>query len=139
MISLALLLTGCAKVSHLDQLLTLKDLAGEQAAINRDIKKQDANFDRMREEAKAGTLERYSSKRKILKEFGEPVYTRAVEQDGGQIEAWLYRHATEYFGTDKVYLYFDVQGKLVRSEYIEGTDHGQSEQETATENGREEI
>ena len=37
MISLALLLTGCAKVSHLDQLLTLKDLAGEGVVISKEF------------------------------------------------------------------------------------------------------
>ena len=32
-------------------------------------------------------------------------------------EVWLYRHPTEYFSTDKLYLYFDETSKLIEIEY----------------------
>jgi hypothetical protein len=132
-----LLLGGCAKVRHLDQLLTLKDLADEQTRLNRYIEKQDEKFERMREEARAGTLKEYSNKKKIRRAFGDPVYVRDVIKEDRELESWLYRYATAYFGSDKIYLYFDGDGNLVKSEYIEGT-HGESEQETTPEDGRQE-
>lgn len=133
-----LLLSGCSKVSHLDQLLTLKDLADEQEELNKYIDQQDKNFDRMLEEVKAGTLDQYSNKQKILRTFGEPVFARDVIEEGHGLESWLYRYTTQYFGTEKVYLYFDSEGNLVKSEYVGGKD-GESGQETAPENGREKI
>ena len=133
-----LLLCGCSKVRHLDQLLTLKDLANEQTQLGQYVEGQDRNFELMLEEIKAGTLELYSNKRKIQRAFGDPVYARNVVEDDQELESWLYRYATQYFGAEKVYLYFDLDGNLVKSEYIEGTN-GESGQETTPEDGRQEI
>lgn len=133
-----LILGGCAKVRHLDQLLTLKDLADEQTRINEYVDEQDRNFERMLKEAKAGTLDQYSNKRKVQRAFGDPVYARIVTKDTRELESWLYRYAAQYFGTDKIYLYFDLDGNLVESEYLKGT-HGESGQETTPEDGHAEI
>ena len=133
-----LLLCGCAKVRHLDQLLTLKALADEQAQLSQYVEDQDRNFELMLEEVKAGTLDQYSNKRKIQRAFGDPVYARNVTKDDRDLESWLYRYATKYFGAEKIYLYFDFDGNLVKSEYIGGTD-GESGQETTPENGQQEI
>ena len=129
-----LLFSGCANVRHLDQLLTLKDLADEQAQLNAYVQEQDRNFELMLEEAKAGTLQQYSNKRTIQREFGDPVYARNVMEDDQQWESWLYRYATQYFGVEKIYLYFDLEGNLVKSKYLEGTN-GESGQETTPEDG----
>jgi len=132
------LLGGCAKVSHLDQLLVLKDLADEQTALNKYIEKQDQNFNLMLKEVKAGTLDQHSTKKKMRKAFGDPVFTRPAIEDDQELDVWLYRYSTKYFGAEKVYLYFDLQGNLIKSEYIEGKD-GESGEETAPENGSKEI
>ena len=42
------------------------------------------------------------------------------------------------FDGEKIYLYFDTNGDLVKSEYIEGKN-GESEQETAAEDERQEL
>ena len=133
-----LLLSGCAKVRHLDQLLTLKDLANEQTLLNAYVEEQDKNFKLMLEEAESGTLDEYSNKRKVQRTFGDPVYARDVKEDGQELESWLYRYATEYFGGEKIYLYFDLDGNLVKSEYVEGTN-GKSGQKTTPEDGFQEI
>ncbi|MBN1870185.1 MAG: hypothetical protein JW847_06410 [Candidatus Omnitrophica bacterium] len=133
-----LFLCGCAKVSHLDQLLTLKGLADEQEQLNQYIKAQDRNFERMLEEAKAGTLKSYSNQKKVRKAFGEPVFARNETIESRELEMWLYRYATAYFGGEKIYLYFDLNGDLVKIQYIEAA-HGESKQETAAEDGRQEI
>ena len=137
-ISGCLLLIGCAKVSHLDQLLTLKDLADEQVQLGQYVQEQDQNFELMLEEVKAGTLSRHSNKRNIQRAFGDPVYARNVTEDDQELESWLYRYATQYFGVEKVYLYFDLDGNLVKSEYVGGAN-GESGQETTPEDGRQET
>ena len=133
-----LLLSGCAKVHHLDRLLTLKDLADEQALLNQYVHEQNRNFELMLEEVKAGTLDRHSNKKRIRRAFGDPVYARNVKEGDQELESWLYRYATEYFGAEKIYLYFDLDGNFVKSEYIEGTN-GESGQETTPEDGYQEI
>ncbi len=133
-----LLCCGCSKVRHLDQLLTLKDLADEQAQLGQFVEEQDRNFELMLEEAKAGTLELYSNKGKVQQTFGDPVYARNVTEEDQELESWLYRYATQYFGAQKVYLYFDLDGNLVKSEYIGGAN-GESGQETTPEDEQQEI
>lgn len=131
-------ISGCAKVSHMDQLLTLKGMADEQAGLNRYVEEQNANFDRLLAEVKAGTLEQYGNKREIRRIFGEPIFARSDAESEQKTETWLYRYATQYFGADKVYLYFDSDGVLVRTEYI-GGKNGKIGEETAPEDGPQEI
>lgn len=117
-------LGGCSQVSHVDELMALKAVADEQDQIGRQVKAQDRKFDLMVAEARAGTLESYTDKTKIVRAFGEPIFIRPASGEGGgeELESWLYRHATEYFKADKIYLYFDTDGNLVRSEYLEAQD-----------------
>ena len=79
---------GCAKVSHLDQLLTLKGLADEQTEMSRDIEAQDQKFNAMLEEMKAGTLDQYLNKGKYLRTFGEPVYVKRIHKNNQEMEKW---------------------------------------------------
>lgn len=108
---------GCAKVQHLDQLLTLKGLADEQAMLGRYVEAQDQKFELMIEEVKAGTLDQYLNKRKILKVFGDPIYIKHVSKNDRELESWLYRYSTEFFDSEKIYLYFDSDNNLVESQY----------------------
>jgi len=110
-------LSGCAKVQHLDQLLTLKGLADEQAMLGRYVEEQDQKFERMIEEVKAGTLDQYLNKRKILRVFGDPIYIKHVSKNDQELESWLYRYSTEFFDSEKIYLYFDSDDNLVESQY----------------------
>ena len=112
-----LVFSGCAKVQHLDQLLTLKGLADEQAEMGQLIEEQDQKFELMLEEVKAGTLDQYLNKRKILRAFGDPIFVKHVKGDNQELESWLYRYSTEFFDSEKVYLYFDSDDNLVKSEY----------------------
>jgi len=119
-----MVLSGCAKISHLDQLLTLKGLADEQDQMGKQINEQNQKFEMMLSEMKAGTLDQYLNKKKIVGIFGDPIYVKTVKSDDRQMEVWLYRYAVKFFGSEKIYLYFDSDGKLVKSEYFEGT-HGE--------------
>jgi len=119
-----LVFSGCAKVKHLDQLLTLKGLADEQVAMNQYIEKQDQIFELMLEKAKAGTLDQYLNKRKILRTFGDPIFVKHVKRDDQELESWMYRYSTEFFDSEKIYLYFDLDGNIVNLEY-KGRNNGE--------------
>ena len=122
MFLLAMVICGCAKVSHLDQLLTLKGLADEQDLMGEYIDAQDEEFELMLDEMKAGTLDQYLNKRKIVRAFGDPIFVKTIERNEQQLEVWLYRYAAEFFGSEKIYLYFDSDENLVDSEYFEGSN-----------------
>ena len=114
--------SGCAKISHLDQLLTLKGLADEQEQLKLYVEEQDEKFNLMLEEMKAGTLGLYLNKGKIYRTFGDPVYVKKTNKNDQEMEIWLYRYATEFFDSEKIYLTFDSNENLIETEYVGGED-----------------
>ena len=106
-------LPGCAKLAHLEQLLTLKAVSDNRDAQKKFVEEQNKRFEELLEIVKKDSLRNYPDKKSILKNFGEPVFTRDIVRHGQPLELWLYRYATKYFGSEKVYLYFDETGKLV--------------------------
>ncbi|OGX38561.1 MAG: hypothetical protein A3G91_02625 [Omnitrophica WOR_2 bacterium RIFCSPLOWO2_12_FULL_50_9] len=119
----ALFLSGCAKLQHLDQLLTLKDLSEEQERLHQHVKKQDDRFKALLGAVEDKTIGRYADERKILKNFGEPVYREEMAQGNQKFNRWTYRYTTRFFDSPKVYLYLDSSGHLLRWELI-GGEHG---------------
>jgi len=115
-------LSGCAKVQHLDQLLTLKSLADEQVVMGRYVEEQNQKFELMIEEVEAGTLDQYLNKKKILRTFGDPIHVKHVNKNNQKLESWLYRYSTQFFNSEKIYLYFDPDDNLIESEYIRKRD-----------------
>jgi hypothetical protein len=112
-----IVLSGCAKATHLDQLLTLKGLADEQREMNRYIEEQDQRFKLMLDEVQAGTIGQYLNKKRVLRAFGDPIFVKNVERDGRELESWMYRYSTQFFDSEKIYLYFDPEDNLAGSEY----------------------
>jgi hypothetical protein len=98
------LLTGCAKLAHLDQLLTLQDLSNEQGAQAKYIEEQNARFESLLAVVKSGDIDIYSSRETFRNDFGEPVLKRQVTLNGLELEMWLYRYPAKLTGSEKVYL-----------------------------------
>lgn len=121
-------LTGCAKIAHLDQLLTLKGLSDEQARMGKEIERQDALFERLVAAVKEGSISKYKDQKSVAGQFGPPIFTEKVQEDGRPFEVWVYRYAARFFDSPKVYLYWNQSGELVRWEYQGGKD-GKIEQE----------
>ena len=113
-----ILLVGCVKLEHLDELLTLKDLSQEGDAQDRYAQEQDHKFELLVEAIKSKTLKAHSHKNKIIKIFGEPIFAEKMIQDGQETQKWLYRYMKKFFDSEKVYLYFDHEEKLIHWEYI---------------------
>lgn len=111
LIMVIFLLSGCAAVTHYDQLMVLKGIGEEEKEIEQYTKKQEALFLKLKNAVKAGGLTKGMSKREILSTYGEPIFCDSTEKEG-ITEYCLYRHPTEFFTTDKIYLYFDQQQKL---------------------------
>ncbi|HCI44939.1 MAG TPA: hypothetical protein DE315_05355 [Candidatus Omnitrophica bacterium] len=112
-----LVLAGCAKLQHLDQLLTLKAVSDEQTQMGKEIERQDARFERLVAAVEEGSIGGYKDQKSVTGQFGPPIFTETVQEDGRPLEVWVYRYAARFFDSPKVYLYWDQAGQLVRWEY----------------------
>lgn len=108
--------SGCATISHLDELLTLKSMDNSQTDMKRSIARQEEGFALLREDVDADNLKVGTSKRRIIVKYGEPIISSTLNEASGE-EILLYRRPTRYFDSDKIYLYFDASKKLMRIEY----------------------
>ena len=115
---IVLFLCGCAKLTHLQELLTLKAMSDNRDLQEKYVNKQNASFEKILEAYKNNSLGNYSDKKSIVKAFGEPLLIKEIARDNQNLERWLYRHAVKV-NSEKVYLYFDQTGKLIDWEYIQ--------------------
>ncbi len=129
LVFIALFFTGCAKLQHLDQLLTLKAVSDEQTQMGKEIERQDARFESLVAAVTEGSISQYKDQKSVTAQFGPPIFTEKVAEDGRPLEVWVYRYAAQFFDSPKVYLYWDQAGQLVRWEYQGGGD-GKIEPET---------
>ncbi len=100
----------------MESLMVLKSLEASQKEISAYVRRQDARFRKLLKHVKRNRLKAGLSKGKCLKAYGEPVLEYDARDGSGQ-KVFLYRYATEYFGSPKVYLYFDQSKSLTRWEY----------------------
>jgi hypothetical protein len=132
---------GCSVLKHKDQLLTLRAYSrnkDEQAAWVADYNQR---FEQLLLKVKAGEIASGQPQSWFLQEFGDPVLRMSLMQPGVLKEKWLYRYATRYFDSPKVYLSFDGEGQLQKLEYIpssagtnnQGGNDGTFVKETKTE------
>ncbi len=112
------LTAGCAKVAHMDQLLTLKSYSDNKEAQEKFVAAQDRNFEKLLEHLTGQEGLRLETRRQVTRKFGPPVFVRTVFQKGRHNELWLYRRAVGYFDVEKVYLTFDGEGRLVRWDHV---------------------
>ena len=113
-----MMLSGCAKLAHLQELLTLKDVADNHAFQKKYVHQQNDNFKKLLEAVQNNSLTNGSDTISITKTFGDPILTKEIERDGQNLQRWLYRRADKLYNAEKVYLYFDSTGKLVNWEHI---------------------
>ena len=110
---------GCAKLAHLNELLTLQDLSNEQAAQAQYVEEKNAKFRELLKVFADGDLDVYIHRDMVLADFGEPVIKSKTERDGLDLQMWLYRYPVQLRGSEKIYFYFDKQGKTVAWKHVE--------------------
>lgn len=111
-------LAGCAKLQYVDELLTLKAVSDEQNQIAEEIEAADEKFKLLLFQIKANQLQQYPDTASFLKNFGKPILVKTVIEGEEKRQLWLYRYATRYFDSEKVYLYFDQHDQLTKWEYV---------------------
>ena len=108
---------GCAKLQHLDQLLTLKALSDEGRVMGKYVEAQDRKFDLLLAAVRDDQLPKYKTKASVVKAFGDPAYTKTVTENHQPLELAVYRYTKGSFDSDKVFFYFNARGDLLRFEF----------------------
>ena len=119
LILFVVILSGCAKLTYMKQLLLLKGLSDEQIELDAYVESQEENFNKLVDAINRGVFEEYKTKKQILNEFGDPIIKKNVVIDREEYEMWLYRQPMEYFNSKKVYVYFDAAGRVVDKKRID--------------------
>ena len=110
---------GCAKVKNLPQLLTLKGMMESGIATDAYVDEKERQFELLVTNFKENDLQGFSRAKDIIREYGEPIMIKDVLWRSVNLEQWLYRRPVKYSKTDRIYLYFDLDGNLVDKEYQE--------------------
>ena len=97
-------------------LKTLKSVGDSQDKIEAYLTRQVKFFNKLLTDLEKEVLEPGISKQRFMHTYGQPILSKEVTEPLGGVK-FLYRHPTEYFKSDRVYLYFDQEENLVRWEY----------------------
>ena len=114
--SLSFCLCGCNALHHLPELSTMGEYSREMDNHKKTVDAIDQHYDALAATVNTDGLKSYPDAGSVRSSFGEPILIKNIEVDGKSREQWLYRHALIAKSNDKVYLYFDKQGKLIRYE-----------------------
>jgi hypothetical protein len=112
-------LSGCTKLKllpYLDQALLLQDFGQEKTQQQKIVDNTNALYDKLTAAIQSGDIAQYKTEKSIIKAFGQPVLSREQALDGKALKQSLYRYSILRTARDKVYLYYDPQGKLVKWE-----------------------
>jgi len=108
-------LSGCGILSHMDELSVMGDYSREKDNQARLIKSTDEHYDALTKAIARGRIRDYKEKSSFLISFGDPILKKVLD-DGS--ERWLYRYAIYRTAKDKVYVYFDRGGKMIKWEKL---------------------
>jgi hypothetical protein len=119
-------LSGCAVLDNTDELATLGSYSREKDAQHRLVKSINDHYDALAKAKmpncsdfeKLGYCEgpnNYPDEASFVRSFGEPLIKK--DMGDGTIR-WLYRYAIYRLAKDKVYVYFDHHGKIIKWERL---------------------
>ncbi len=110
-----LCLSGCAILGNLDEVFILQGYSNEKDAQHRLVKSINGHYDDLSKVIDKGTINDYKDEGSFVKAFGAPILKKDLS-DGSQ--RWLYRYAIYRLAKDKVYVYFDHNGKMIKWEKL---------------------
>jgi hypothetical protein len=115
-IILSISLSGCASSKvNISGVRLLAQLGKNDKAKQRAERQETLNFQRVKTCLDKNKMKKGISSRQAIKRFGEPVVVLA-ETKG---EKWIYKSSgVDWLGGEKIYLFFDREGRLTGWEYI---------------------
>ncbi len=108
-------LAGCSSTKDLG---FLKELADDEKEKAKAIESDTRNYEKLKEALAVGKLKPGMPIEEIRDRYGEPV-VKTQEKEGMRLG---YKPGpASWFGEQKIYLFFDVQGKLIKFQSAEKT------------------
>lgn len=105
-------LSGCAHLDDINKMMALKRSDDMKQYV---LNQETASFEKVKKYMDSGKMEKGMGMQSVLKEFGEPLLIY-YESPGAK---WVYKPASaSWFEGEKIYLFFDEEGKLVKWECI---------------------
>ncbi len=122
-VAVILLFSSCSVVKYSQEINTLRSLAASDKKITKYLSSQEDNFKKLLKDYESKDLKEGLSKKTILSRYGDPVLEWNISAlERGYSYKFLYRYPTRYFSSDKIYLYFDLNNKLAKIDYIPQED-----------------
>ena len=115
LLTVLLSLSGCTIIAHNGELSALGDYSRDKDNQHRLVKSIDDHYDAMTKAIDQKAIGNYKDETSFVYSFWDPISKKDLS-DGTQ--RWLYRYAIFRFAKDKVYVYFDRSGKMIKWEKI---------------------
>lgn len=110
------ILCGCS-VCHVSEIRRIQAYSKDGDQKQRYVDEKDAKFEALLAVVRSGEIVNYKTQDDFLKDFGDPVFVKESRGTEDYDHLWLYRYYAELWGLEKVYLYFDKSGNLIKWEH----------------------
>ena len=107
-----ILLAGCTGLTHVRELMVLERIGENQAEIKEYLDEQERLFYKLRQDIENNQLSQGMPLPEVLSMYGEPIFQSFPEEQGKIKRTYFYRHPTQYFSSDRIYLNFDDEQRL---------------------------
>lgn len=105
------LISGCVPRFNTEAISVLKQLSKNQKEIDDYVQIQREGFLRLEQDILREKLYAGLPKQEIISRYGDPIYCSPSAEHEQKL-ACLYRQPMEFFSVDRIYLYFDADGRL---------------------------
>lgn len=112
LLCVCVLVCGCSVAGKMDEINTLKSVAKSQEQLEEEVNTYNVSFHLMLEDYKQSALSSVKTQKQLLKLYGQPVGVWAIDEPPA-VSKWLYRESTNFFKSDKLYVYFDENQNIV--------------------------
>ena len=102
-------------MNNLDELNTLGQYSREKDAQHRDVHAINERYDALVKVIDQGQMGAYQDEASWTRSFGDPILKKDLANSN---QRWLYRYAINRLAKDKVYVYFDRNGKMIKWERL---------------------
>jgi len=107
--------SGCVILGNLDEVFTLQGYSNNKDEQHQFVKETNDHYDALSKTIDSGHINDYKDEISFVKLFGDPLIKKNL--NNGE-QRWLYRHAIFRLSKDKIYLYFNAQGQLIKWEKL---------------------
>jgi len=107
---------GCS-LRHVSEIRRVQAAGANADEQKKYVREADEKFEKLLAVIQSNEISQYKTQQDFLKAFGEPILKKESNLPKEYAQRWLYRYCEKMQGSEKVYLYFDAQGTLLKWEH----------------------